>query len=286
MIGLGALGVGSGATALTGATIQNSIAPTADFRIGVPDDTPADALLIERGQGFDTEPSGASGAYTASAPDDTFYDKTESAVAADDNTNGDLKLGLVIPFDQIPDSGENTLTLDFPQFLKITNNSGSEQKIIIQYAEEINVSGTGFGTVPNNLADEKIGYANTSSKAGTGKPFVSDEYGGLTSDGIDFDAAADVVSFEIENTNDNDKKRISPASGAAGQASSFSARTGGGVAFDVDLKIEIDNSVGEKIHSFVEGIEAGSFKILNKIFVGTTDGTEVSSVGVPPEPIS
>ena len=285
MIGLGALGVGSGATALTGATIQNSIAPTADFRIGVPDDTPADALLIERGQGFDAKPSGASGAYTASAPDTTFYDKTESAVAADDNTNGDLKLGLVIPFDQIPDAGGSTLTLDFPQFLKITNNSGSEQNIIIQYAEEIDVSGN-FAEVPDSLADDKIGYANTSSKAGTSRPFVSDDYGAATDGGIDFEDAAKVVSFEIENNNDDSKDQISPSGGGAGQLSGFSAKTGDGVAFDVDLKIEIDDSVGEKIHSFVDGIEVGSFKILNKIFVGTTNGAEVASFGVPPKPIS
>ena len=285
MIGLGALGVGSGATALTGATIQNSIAPTADFRIGVPDDTPADALLIERGQGFDAKPSGASGAYTASAPDTTFYDKTESAVAADDNTNGDLKLGLVIPFDQIPDAGGSTLTLDFPQFLKITNNSGSEQNIIIQYAEEIDVSGN-FAEVPDSLADDKIGYANTSSKAGTSRPFVSDDYGAATDGGINFDGAAEVVSFEIERNSEDTKNQISPFGGGAGQLSEFSAKTGNGVAFDVDLKIEIDDSVGEKIHSFVDGIEVGSFKILNKIFVGTTNGAEVASFGVPPKPIS
>jgi hypothetical protein len=59
MIGLGVLATGSGATALTGATLSNTVSPTADFRVNVD----PEGLVVEKNstQSFDGTVVGTAG---------------------------------------------------------------------------------------------------------------------------------------------------------------------------------------------------------------------------------
>ena len=136
MLGLGVLATGSGAAALTGATLSNTVSPTADFRVNV-----EGGLVVEKGASFPasdgstTVSSGFGGTpdnsdvefINSTNSDSTVFNdldgKTSFAAVADDEQNGALNIGIAIPFGNIPDINVRAKSSEFLDLLQCMNNA-------------------------------------------------------------------------------------------------------------------------------------------------------------------
>jgi hypothetical protein len=291
MIGLGVLATGSGATALTGATLQNTVSPTADFRVNV--DT-AD-LVVKRGQNFAidgaTVDKADAGDITTDVPyiDDpaaTGLDgQTGFAAAANTLTNGDLNFGVMIPFDKIPTDGSAAVstsvnqdrTYTFPDLLQIDNKDTEGKDVVISYADDPS------GTVEMN---DDHGYVTSVADAGVDGTTVTTS--GLvnadTDNGGDlsFDEVAHIFEFSVTEEGGS-PERVSPPGSpdTAGnnnqqpnKAFEIGAASGTPTSVGVDLNLNLTTSLGNEIAQFIsdQGMNAsgGTFRLVDSIYVSET----------------
>lgn len=128
MIGLGVLGTGAGAASLTGATLSDTVSPSANFQVSVE----GDDLLIERSETPDFD--GATTIDTSSfgdIPSGTLVyesgggaelnDNTDFSAVANTSSNNDLEFGVLIPLESVPTSGDGDKQFSFPHLLQATN---------------------------------------------------------------------------------------------------------------------------------------------------------------------
>ena len=292
MIGLGVLATGSGATALTGATLQNTVSPTADFRVNV--DT-AD-LVVKRGQNFAIDGATVAAADAGDIDTDVPYiddpaatgldGQTGFAAAANTLTNGDLNFGVMIPFDKIPTNDNAAVstsvnadkTYTFPDLLQIDNKDTEGSKdVVISYADDPS------GTVEMN---DDHGYVTSVADAGVDGTTVTTS--GLvnadTDNGGDlsFDEVANIFEFSVTDDGDNEQ-RVSPLGSATNagndnqkpnKAFEIEAASGTPTSVGVDLKLNLTTSLGNEIAQFVsnQGLNAsgGTFRLVDSIYVSET----------------
>jgi hypothetical protein len=171
LYGLGLATVGSSATALTGATLSNTVSPAADFRVNV-----NAGLLVEAGAIFDernledgaTSTGITSGIYTDSegnnvyftrdsafsfnGPDSDFRGRTQSVTGEDTDTdettvpefivndttktNEDLQFAASVPY------LDGSYNVFFQDAIKVTNNTGA--KVDLGFAFESDTE-SGYG---------------------------------------------------------------------------------------------------------------------------------------------
>lgn len=285
MIGLGVLATGSGATALTGATLSNTVSPTADFRVNVD----ANDLVVRRGANFGSGDQTVSSGL-ADIPDTsiTYVDdvasagldgKTTFTAAANGATNGSLNFGVLMPFDAIPTSTNATSTnatnveYTFPDLLEIENTTGTGKDIVIQYAESITNEAAqdpnGYVTDPGNEAVD-----GTST---FGAALVSESGGGERE--LSFDEVANIFDFKVTNTSSGTLQRISPTGstspGNTAQIPFRAVHIGANSTESVSLSIDLDQTAGDKIADFVtnESLDTngGTIQMIDSVFVAETD---------------
>jgi hypothetical protein len=292
MIGLGVLATGSGATALTGATLQNTVSPTADFRVNV--DT-AD-LVVKRGQNFAidgaTVAAADAGDITTDVPyiddpaDSGLDGQTGFAAAANTLTNGDLNFGVMIPFDKIPTDGSAAVstsvngdkTYTFPDLLQIDNKDTEGSKdVVISYADDPS------GTVEMN---DDHGYVISTTDAGVDGTTVNtpglvnatpDSGGDLS-----FDEVANIFEFSVTEDGGSGQ-RVSPLGSATNagndnqkpnKAFEIEAASGTPTSVGVDLNLNLTPTLGNEIAQFISDQEliasGGTFRLVDSIYVSET----------------
>jgi hypothetical protein len=268
MIGLGVLATGSGATALTGATLSNTVSPTADFRVNVD----PEGLVVERNstQTFDGSVIDTSGSNIPSdtleyhdSADTSLDDFTDFAAVANDGVNGELEFGVLVPFDQIPtdSNGIGDVEFEFPNLLQVTNSDGSEQNVVIRYD---NASG-------GSIADT-FGYVTDDADDINGDgSFVS-------ADGSDaalsFDQVAKIFSFSVPGSPGGS---ISPvgadANTSINQDPANAASIGSGETTNISVKVDITTAIGNLIATEVDdqnlGSNGGQIRLLDQVFFST-----------------
>ena len=284
MIGLGVLATGSGAAALTGATLSNTVSPTADFRVNVE----APGLTVKRGRarydGTAETQSGTDGdgTYINGAASTALDSETTLSVASNDSTNGELDFGVLVPFDEIPDSNGRTSQTDasfdvsFPQAIALENQSGGPLTVGIQYGDTLNGSG-GVDT------SGTVGYADSADRIGRAGTEVTEEF--ISADGgpaaLSFDEVASMFDFLVPTDNDL-LSEISPLGdkenrGNETQEPNSGVSIGNTESVDITFKLTINQTIGTKIADFVErntlDENGGTFALIDEIFVGKTDGS-------------
>lgn len=311
MIGLGVLATGSGATALTGATLSNTVSPTADFRVNV--DT--QDLIVKRGPNFGSgnqdisnglgDIPDSSVTYVDAAASSGLNGKTTFTAAANTSTNGSLDFGVLIPFDQIPTSNSaavqtsvsGTKEYTFPDLLQIDNrDTGGAKTVVLQYAESIS----------GGAAQEPNGYVTTGGgEAVDGTSDFNNPLVGATvnsSNDLSFDEVANIFEFSVEDkTSNNTPTRVSPpGSGDPGNSNqlpkrSITIRAAGDAAnptsVALDLTLNLDATIGDEIAGFVSNesldTNGGTIRLMDTIFVSETDDSSSDTVngGLTPNTI-
>ena len=276
MIGLGVLATGSGAAALTGATLSNTVSPTADFRVNVQGDN----LVIERNgtHPFDGSTVSTSGSDISSTlvyeneDGSALDDNADFAAAANQQANGNLKFGVLVPYDKIPTSDSKTSTSGiktyrFPDLLQVTNNSGSEADIVVRYDDQ-----TGGGPANNN------GYVTSDSNdlAGDGT-FVSASGSGTE---LSYDEVASIFEISAQDSgNSSAWTRISPTGAwndtSNNQDPDAAATLGDGDKTSLAVTVNLDNDFGNKIANEVEAqqldADGGQIRFLEQVWFSTTN---------------
>jgi hypothetical protein len=279
---MGILAMGSGAAALSGATLTNAVSPAASFRVNVegglevakgaasfPAATGSD--VITTGAGFDNSDVTF---ITSDSSDSSIFDELDDDSAftavADDDTDDALHIGVAFPFSAIPDSGGTAASFEFPDLITITNNDLTAQNVSVTYGDSIS-----SGAAPTTDADN--GFA-TSAGSDVSNAFVSATGSTSNPTQLSFDEAAEMFQFTTGNGNP-----ISPAgSSTPGNANQDEAASltisGDGAINSITLEVEISTATGQKIHDFVseESLTVGSFAIIDQIFVGVSDASTVS----------
>jgi hypothetical protein len=302
MIGLGVLATGSGATALTGATLSNTVSPTADFRVNV--DT--QDLIVKRGPNFGSgnqdisnglgDIPDSSVTYVDAAASSGLDGETTFTAAANDSTNGSLDFGVLIPFDQIPTSNSAAVQTSvseakeytFPDLLQIDNRDTSNAKqVVLQYADSIS----------GGAAQDPNGYVTTGADEavdGTGD-FTNPLVGTAVDDNDDlsFDEVANIFEFSVDDSdNGNTPTRVSPpGSGTPGNSNQLPnhaivMNAAGGAAnptsVAVDLTLNLNNTIGDEIAGFVSSeslnTNGGTIRLVDTIFVSETDDSASDTV--------
>ena len=285
MIGLGVLATGSGATALTGATLSNTVSPAADFRVNVD----PQGLVVERNS---TQPFDGSSIDTTGANNDipdgslVYEDKAQTslddlsdfAAVANKKVNGGLEFGVLVPFDEIPTTGngKGDVTYEFPNLLQVTNNDGTEQQVVIRYDNK-----TG-GTI----ADE-FGYVTSDEDdLDSDGSFVSSDGSGAA---LSYDQVAKIFNFSVDSSVDpaNDG-HISPLgadeSSSSNQDPEKAAKIGSSETTGLSVEVEFTESLGDLIKNEVENqnldSKGGQIRLLDQVFFSTVGNmTEDTSSG-------
>lgn len=279
--GIGLLAMGSGAAALSGATLSNTVNPTADFRVNV-----EGGLSVAKGTSFpasagNTDVTANNGdndnvkfitsGSTGSGIFDELSDDSPFTAVADTGTNGALHVGVAFPFSQIPKTGGSAAGFEFPNLLEVTNNNLTDTNVAITYGNSIT-----SGSAPTDDANNGFETNATATGDGLGNASVS-ETGGANQ--LSFDEAAQMFQFTTDGTLGN---AISP-SGASGatngnqnEANSVTI-TGDGGTQNITLNVEISTNIGQTIHNFKsnENITVGFFSIIDQIFIGESDASTV-----------
>ena len=304
MIGLGVLATGSGAAALTGATLSNTVSPSADFRVNV--DTPD--LEVVRGPAFDTSDqtvtvtdnegvvSDATATYFhGGSPDESaglgaaeaLGDADGFAAAATTGTNGDLNFGITIPFDKIPAIGPETsvgqeVEFVFPDLLQINNRGFFTGDVVgdgnnptgvgIRYdsgdGDSASVPGNGYVTADSAAID---GDGNTVSEEGTG-------------DSLSFDNVASIFNFVAKTDADgggtNSTKISSQGSQSTDAGNNNQKPTSGleipnDTGMPIDLHVNIGPTLGDDlVETFKQSTvleSGGQVRLIDEIFVSVMD---------------
>jgi hypothetical protein len=283
--GMGLLAMGSGAAALSGATLTNAVSPAASFRVNV-----EGGLEVAKGKSFPIS-SGSStvtasngnnanvnfitSGSTGSGIFDELSDTSAFTAVADTGTDDALNVGVAFPFSEIPDSDGPAASFEFPKLLEITNNNLTDTDVAITYGNSIDTSTGGAPTIDADNGFETAGGSDLTNA------FVSETGNTSGPTQLSFDEAAEMFQFTTDGTLGN---AISPAGNSGStnanqdEANSVTI-TGDGGAQDITLNVEISTVTGGKIHDFVseESLTVGSFTIIDQIFVGESDETPLSS---------
>lgn len=293
MLGLGVLATGSGAAALTGATLSNTVSPTADFRVNV-----EGGLVVEKGANFPTDDTTSTvdsdsdfGTGSDSRDNDkvdfidsensndTVFDdlddKTTFAAVADDEQNGALNIGIAIPFGNIPKDGGSDKLFEFPDLLKITNKASEDKDVAVAFGDNITGSNGSGASAPT--VDDQNGFAiSADSDGNVNNAAVSETGNGSSPTQLSYDEVAKMFQF---TTDGNIGNAISPPGSSGGtnqyqiEAGSVTVSSDGGTQ-PVSLNVDISTSTGQKIHDFVNGesldVNGGHFALVDQIFVGTS----------------
>jgi hypothetical protein len=277
MIGLGVLATGSGAAALTGATLSNTVNPTADFRVNVQGDN----LVIERhvNSTFDgntnVDTTGNDISSSTLVYEDgggsTLNDSADFAAAANKQANGNLEFGVLVPYDEIPTSDSKTgtsgsVTYRFPHLLQVTNNSGGTANIVVRYDDQ-----SGGGSANNN------GYVTSDDNDIDGDgTFVSASGSGTE---LSYDEVASIFEISAQDGgNDDAWTRISPTGAWNDQANKqdpdAAATLGDGNKTSLAVTVNLDNDFGDKIANEVEAQQldanGGQIRFLDQVWFSTT----------------
>jgi len=287
MIGLGVLATGSGAAALTGATLSNTVSPSADFRVNV--DT--SEVVVRRGSNFgDSDTTVSSGlvdipdtsiTYVSDVASSGLSGKTTFTAAANDATNGSLNFGVLIPFNAIPTSDGSTNVSEtkeyvFPDLLEVENAADTGKDMIIQYAESITDGAAqepnGYLTDPGNEAVDGTDAFDTALVSENGDS-------GTSSAQLSFDEVANIFQFKVVNTFDDSLQIVSPNGSNTPGNSNQLPRNGFHIPAtsteSVSISINITTTLGDKINNFVEAqslnTDGGTMQIVDSIYVAETD---------------
>jgi hypothetical protein len=267
--GMGLLAMGSGAAALSGATLTNTVNPFAQFNINV-----EGGLLVTRGSSFpdsgtNSISSGVGNASTVDfvdaggdTDDNTVagtlnFDEQLFEVAADAGENDDLSIALAVPFGSL--SGGQTYT--FPNLLQITNNADDSKDVAIEFDDNV-------GSTVSDTSSH--GYANTTQTAlGTSAVNAS---GGTNPTRLSFDEVASLFQFNAGGT------AISPqgstTAGNQNQDATSSVAIASGdtqqVSLTVDLASEIKTTLDAIVSENNLSVDSGQFALVEDIYVGTS----------------
>ena len=264
MIGLGVVTIGSATTALTGATLSNTVSPTADFRINV-----EGGLVVRAGSNFpDTVGNTNSGIgtddaeyiYSSNPSTNTVFDelddKTSVTAVADSKVNGALNVGLAFPYSEI--EGGSSATFDYPNLLEVENNSNSPVDVAVAYQDADNPS----IETPDDIDShgfESVDPTYPVSETGDGD------------DQLSFDQVANMFQFDSGGT------AVSPA-GADSQSNSNQS-TPGSVSVDANggttqlsLTVDVSSNMAGIIDSYVSDqnltTDGGNVPLVDAIWVG------------------
>ena len=202
--GLGVLATGSAAASLTGATLSNTVSPTADFRVNVDG-----GLVVEKGASFPASDGSTTINSFGGSPDNSdvefikstnsdstvFNDldgKTSFAAVADDEQNGALHIGIAIPFGNIPDSNGSAKSFEFPELLKITNNAASNTNVAVAFGDDI--TGTNGTDASASTTDTENGFDETAD-GGLSNPAVSPTGNASSPTQLSYDEVAEMFQF-------------------------------------------------------------------------------------------
>ena len=285
--GLGVLATGSAAASLTGATLSNTVSPTADFRVNVDG-----GLVVEKGASFPasdgstTVSSGFGGTpdnsdvefINSTNSDSTVFNdldgKTSFAAVADDEQNGALHIGIAIPFGNIPDTNGSAKSFEFPELLRVRNNSSESKNLAVAFGDGITgTNGTDADasttSADNGFAEETEGNLTNPAVSATGSDSNPTQ--------LSYDEVAEMFQF---TTGGDVAAAISPpGSSTPGNTNQKEARsfnfTNDPGTIDLHLNVEISTATGQKIHDYVSeeslGIDGGHFALIDQIFVGDSD---------------
>jgi hypothetical protein len=273
--GMGLLAMGSGAAALSGATLTNTVNPFARFNINV-----EGGLLVTRGLSFDgtgtnTTSSGVDDAtnvdFVEVADDATDtavantldFDQQAFEVAADEGENADLSIALAVPFGSL--SGGESYT--FPNLLQIQNNANSSKDVAIEFDD-----GQG-GTVADN-DDHGFATGTQADLDGSGSAVSAvNASGGSGPTRLSFDEVASLFQFKAGAT------AISPpgsgtTAGNTNQDATSSVAIASGATQQVSLTVDLASGIKTKLDAIVSennlSVDSGQFALVEDIYVGTS----------------
>jgi hypothetical protein len=275
--GMGLLAMGSGAAALSGATLTNTVNPFARFNINV-----EGGLLVTRGLSFpdsgtNSTSSGVDDAGTVDFVDvegvdtdsnvaDTLdFDQQAFEVAADEGENADLSIALAVPYGSLT-AGES---YTFPNLLQITNNANSSKDVAIEFDD-----GEG-GTVEDN---DTHGFATGTQEDldGSGSAVSAvNASGGSGPTRLSFDEVASLFQFKAGGT------AISPpgntSAGNSNQDATDSVAIASGATQQVSLTVDLDTLIKNKLDTIVSennlSVDSGKFALVEDIYVGTSSAS-------------
>jgi hypothetical protein len=272
--GMGLLAMGSGAAALSGATLTNTVNPFARFNINV-----EGGLLVTRGSSFPTSGTNSTSSGTDNAGtvefdsvdgDDTDsnvadaldFDQQIFEVAADAGENADLSIALAVPFGSL--SGGESYT--FPNLLQIQNNANSSKDVAIEFDD-----GEG-GTVADN-DDHGFATGTQADLDGSGSAVSAvNATGGSGPTRLSFDEVASLFQFKAGAT------AISPpgntSAGNSNQDALDSVTIASGATQQVSLTVDLDPLIKTKLDAIVSennlSVDSGQFALVEDIYVGTS----------------
>jgi hypothetical protein len=274
--GMGLLAMGSGAAALSGATLTSTVNPFARFNINV-----EGGLLVERGLSFSgstnstTSSDGigdASGvdfitvaddANDSTVADSLDFDQQAFEVAADAGENADLSIALAVPFGSL--SGGQSYT--FPNLLQITNNANSSKNVAIEFDDggENSIEGAETHGYVTDTNQPDLGVSDTAVNAS----------GGTGPTRLSFDEVASLFQFKAGTT------AISPpgstSGGNANQDAVNSVTIASGDTQQVSLTVDLHTDIKSKLDDIVSennlSVDSGQFALVEEIYVGTSTAT-------------
>jgi len=270
--------MGSGAAALSGATLTNTVNPFARFNINV-----EGGLLVTRGSSFPSSGTNSTSSGTDDAGtvefDSVANDATDTAVAntldfdqqafevaADVGENADLSIALAVPYGSL--SGGDSYT--FPNLLQIQNNANSSKDVAIEFDD--GVGGTvaqganhGFATGTQDDLDE------------SGSPISAvNATGGSGPTRLSFDEVASLFQFKAGAT------AISPPGddttpGNSNQDATNSVAIASGATQQVSLTVDLHANIKAKLDAIVSennlSVDSGQFALVEDIYVGTSSAS-------------
>ena len=279
--GMGLLAMGSGAAALSGATLTNTVNPFARFNINV-----EGGLLVTRGLSFDGTSTNTTSSGTDDAGDVDFVDVADDAtdtavantldfdqqafeVAADEGENADLSIALAVPFGSL--SGGESYT--FPNLLQITNNANSSKNVAIEFDDGLG------GTVTDN-DDQGFATGTQADLDGSGSAVSAvNASGGTGPTRLSFDEVASLFQFKAGST------AISPpgsgtTAGNDNQDAANSVAIASGATQQVSLTVVLTTQIKGKLDAIVSennlSVDSGQFALVEEIYVGTSSASPPS----------
>lgn len=261
MIGLGVLGTGAGAVSLTGATLSDTVSPSADFQVNVE----GEDLVIKRSESSNFDGSTIDTSGDSDIPDGRLVyedeivegseldDNTDFSAAADTAVNNNLEFGVLIPFESMPRTGDGDSLKQFifPNLLQATNNSGSVIRLV---ASDLSVS---VGGGP----DGDGGFVSTN---GNNHAFSANDM-------------RDMFNFTV-NTGEGSTSNISQIIDAGSPVIGSAAEIQPGDTIDINLSVNITPEQGDTFADEFkdQGLDqrGGQINLMDTVTFGTFDGPE------------
>ena len=278
--GMGLLAMGSGAAALSGATLTNTVNPFAQFNINV-----EGGLLVTRGLSFLNSGTNSTSSGTGDAGTVDFvhvgndasdtaveatldFDQQAFEVAADEGENADLSIALAVPFGSLTGGEKYT----FPNLLQIQNNTNSSKNVAIEFDDGLGGtvgqnSDHGFATGTQEDLDESGSEVSAVNATGGSGPTR-----------LSFDEVASLFQFKAGGT------AISPegstSAGNTNQDAANSVTIASGASQQVSLTVDLASGIKTKLDAIVSennlSVDSGQFALVEDIYVGTSSASPSS----------